>query len=71
LLINKETKYSNEGCNITTTDVGSELPFYVIGNSYRTLQYFFRVSKSSISKFIPEASDEIYDSLREFIKVSK
>jgi len=47
------------------------LHFMATGNSYRTLQYFFRVSKSSVSNFIPEVCDAIYDSLREFIKVSK
>ena len=47
------------------------LYFMATGNSYRTLQYFFRVSKASISNFIPEVCDAIYDSLGEFIKVSK
>jgi hypothetical protein len=47
------------------------LHFMATGYSYRTLQYFFRVSKSSISNFIPEVCDAIYDSLSEFIKVSK
>jgi hypothetical protein len=47
------------------------LYFMATGNSYRTLQYFFRVSNASISNFIPEVCDEIYDSLREFINVSK
>jgi len=46
------------------------LHFMANGNSYRTLQYFFRVSKSSISNFIPEVCDAIYDSLGEFIKVN-
>ena len=47
------------------------LYFMATGNSYRTLQYFFRVSKAYISNFIPEVCDAIYDSLGEFIKVSK
>jgi hypothetical protein len=47
------------------------LHFMATGNSYHTLQYFFRVLKSSISNFIPEVCDAIYDSLGEFIKVSK
>jgi hypothetical protein len=47
------------------------LYFMATGNSYRTLHYFFRVSKASISNFIPEVCDAIYDSLGEFIKVSK
>jgi hypothetical protein len=47
------------------------LHFMATGNSYRTLQYLFRILKSSISNFIPEVCDAIYDSLREFITVSK
>ena len=47
------------------------LYFVTTENSYRTLQYFFRVSKASISNFIREVCDAIYDSLGEFIKVSK
>jgi hypothetical protein len=47
------------------------LYFMATGNSYRTLQYFFRVSKESISNFIPEVCYAIYDSLGELIKVSK
>jgi hypothetical protein len=39
------------------------LYFIATGNSYRTSQYFFRVSKASISNFIPEVCDAIYDSL--------
>jgi hypothetical protein len=47
------------------------LHFMATRNSHRTLQYFFRVSKPSISNLIPEVRNAIYDSLREFIKVSK
>lgn len=46
------------------------LNFLATGNSYRSLQHFFRVSKPAISNFIPEVCDAIYESLREFIKVS-
>ena len=51
--------------------LGVTLYFMATGNSYHTLQYFFRVLKASISNFIPEVCDAIYDSLGEFIKVSK
>jgi len=44
------------------------LHFMATGNSYRTLQYFFRVSKSSISNFIPEVWDAM--SFRVFIKLN-
>jgi len=38
------------------------LHFMATGNSYRTLQYFFTVSKSSISNFIPDVCDVTYES---------
>lgn len=45
------------------------LNFLATGNNYRTLQHLFRVPKPTISKFLPEVCDAIYDSLHEFIKV--
>ena len=53
--------------NTQMRDAISPLHFMATGNSHRILQYFFRVSKPSISNFIPEVCDAIYDSLREFI----
>lgn len=47
------------------------LNFLATGNSYRTLSHLFRVPKASISKFVPEVCDAIYDVLKEYIKVSK
>jgi hypothetical protein len=38
-------------------------------NSYRTLQHFFRVSIPTISKFLPEVCDAIYQALEQYIKV--
>lgn len=46
------------------------LSFLATGNSYRSLQHFFRVSKPAISNFIPEVCVAIYESLRDYIKVS-
>lgn len=46
------------------------LNFLATGNSYRSLQHLFRVSKSAISKFIPEVCEAIFESLKDFIKVS-
>lgn len=40
------------------------------GISYRLLSIFFRISKASIIKIIPEVCNAINESLKEFIKVS-
>lgn len=45
------------------------LSFLATGNSFRTLQRQFRVSRPTISKFIPEVCDAIYAALQEYIKV--
>lgn len=47
------------------------LSFLATGNSYRTLQHMFRVSKSSISKIIPEVLDAIHNYLKFYMKVRK
>lgn len=46
------------------------LSFLATGNSFRSLQHMFRVSKAAISKFIPKVCDAISESLQEYIKVS-
>lgn len=45
------------------------LSFLATGNSYRSLQHFFRVSKPAISDFIPKVCEALCDSLQEYIKV--
>lgn len=45
------------------------LSYLATGNSYRTLQRLFRVSRPAISKFVPEVCDAIYEGLKEYIKV--
>lgn len=40
------------------------------GISYRLLSIFFRISKASVIKIIPEVCDAINESLKDFIKVS-
>ena len=47
------------------------LNFLATGNSYRTLQHIFRVPKPSISKFVPEVCEAIFEALKDFIKVCK
>lgn len=44
--------------------------FLSSGISYRRLSHFYRVSRCSISKFIPEVCEEIFKALKENIKVS-
>ncbi|KAJ8974704.1 hypothetical protein NQ317_018505 [Molorchus minor] len=45
------------------------LSYLATGMNYRSLQHFFRVSKSAISRLIPEVCDAICDKLKEHIKV--
>ncbi|XP_050292753.1 putative nuclease HARBI1 [Anthonomus grandis grandis] len=45
------------------------LAYLATGNSCRTLQRLFRVSRPAISNFIPEVCDAIYEALQEYIKV--
>jgi len=45
------------------------LRYLATGDSYKTLQYMYRVGKSSISEFIPEVFKAIFEELKEFIKV--
>ncbi|XP_047991562.1 protein ALP1-like [Leguminivora glycinivorella] len=45
------------------------LSFLATGMSYRSLSHFYRVSKPSISVFIPEVCRAIYEALKQFIKV--
>lgn len=47
------------------------LRYLATGDSFKTLEYLFRVPKSSISKFIEEVMDAVCDALKEFIKVSE
>lgn len=47
------------------------LRFLATGDSYTSLQYLFRVSKSAISLIIPEVCDAITTSLDEYVKVSE
>jgi len=47
------------------------LRFLATGDSYKSLQYLYRVSKSAISEFIPDVFDAIYEGLQEYIQVKK
>lgn len=45
------------------------LTYLATGMSYRSLSHFYRISKPSISKLIPEVCRKIYTGLKQFIKV--
>lgn len=47
------------------------LKYLASGTSLGTLEELYRVPKCSISKFLPHVCDAIYESLQEYIKVSK
>jgi len=47
------------------------LRFLATDDSYTSLQYLYRVSKSAISEFMPDVFDAIYEGLKEFIQVKK
>lgn len=43
--------------------------YLATGDSYKTLQYIYRVGKSSISEFVPEVFKAIFEELKEYIGV--
>lgn len=47
------------------------LRYLATGDSFKSLEYFFRVPKCTISLFLPEVCSEIYTALAEFIEVSQ
>lgn len=46
------------------------LPYLATGDSFKSLEYLFRVPVSTISKFLPEVLSAISHALQEFVKVS-
>lgn len=46
------------------------LRFLATGDSYASLSYLFKISKSAISKFVPEVCEALIDVLKDNIKVS-
>lgn len=47
------------------------LRFLGTGDSYTSLQYLFKISKSAISRITPEVCDALIESLQEYVKVKK
>lgn len=46
------------------------LRYLASGDSLAFLQYLYRVPKCTISNFLPEVCDAIFNALQDFIKVS-
>lgn len=46
------------------------LRYLATGDSYKSLQYLYRVSKSSICSFLPDVFEAIYEGLKEYIQVT-
>jgi hypothetical protein len=44
--------------------------YLATGDSYKSLQYLYRVSASSICSFLPAVFDAIYEGLIEYIQVT-
>lgn len=44
--------------------------YLATGDSLGSLQYLYRVPKCSISQFLPDVFDAIYEALKDYIKVT-
>lgn len=44
--------------------------YLATGDSFKSLEFLFKVPKSTISKFLPDVLDNIYTCLQEWIEVS-
>ncbi|CAI6358602.1 unnamed protein product [Macrosiphum euphorbiae] len=52
------------------TKLDVTLRYLATSDSFKSLEFLFRVPKNTISKFIPETCEAIYNELAEFIQVS-
>lgn len=53
-----------------STKLEVTLRYLATGDSFKSLEYFFRVPKNTISSFVPHTCEAIYYVLRDFIRVS-
>lgn len=47
------------------------LRYLATGDSFKTLQYTYRVGKSTICEFLPEVLHAIFEELQKYIKVKE
>jgi len=66
--IQKQDTFFREAI-LAKTKLEITLRFLATGESYSSLQYFFRVPKCTISLFVPDICTEIYNVLENYIKV--
>lgn len=48
-----------------------QLRYLATGDSFKTLQYIYRVGKSTICEFLPEVLHAIFEEYKEYIKVKE
>lgn len=75
LLLRVTNKISKSNTNMrqaisAKTKLEVTLRYLATGDSFKSLEFLFRVPKNTISKFIPETCEAIYNELAEFIQVS-
>ena len=61
---------SKSDTNMRKTKLEVTLRYLATGDSFKSLEFFFRVPKNTISIFIPDTCEAIYNVLGEYIKVS-
>nr|XP_022910725.1 putative nuclease HARBI1 [Onthophagus taurus] len=67
-LISKSDTNMRQAVN-AKTKLTVTLRYLATGDSFKSLEFLFRVPKNTISKFIPETCEAIHKTLREFIQV--
>ena len=70
-LIHRQDTWMREAISVSER-LSITLRYLATGDSYQSLEYLYRIPKSTLSSMIPETCQAIYDCLRdEYMKVSK